>query len=76
MKKWRFDFGNGKAANGYIKIDAETVYSEEKGFGILSEKKVISGTATRRIPYQAIGYLPMLLSIFSLMYPKAGIKLR
>src|SRR4029079_15190519 len=30
---FKFDFGPGKAADGYTKVNADTVYSAESGFG-------------------------------------------
>ncbi len=36
MNKVRFDFGCKSAVNGYIKVDGECIYSEEKGYGILN----------------------------------------
>ena len=30
---WRFDFGSGKAADGYVQILPTTVYSDELGYG-------------------------------------------
>lgn len=35
MNKVRFDFGSKPVADGYVKVDGNTVYNEEKGYGIL-----------------------------------------
>jgi lysophospholipase L1-like esterase len=39
---YKFDFGNGKAANGFIKVDNKTSYNKERGYGFLDASKVIS----------------------------------
>ncbi|MDP2059751.1 MAG: hypothetical protein Q8J97_08425, partial [Flavobacteriaceae bacterium] len=31
----RFDFGSGKAKKGWTQVTASTVYSAEKGFGLI-----------------------------------------
>ena len=33
MARWRFDFGDGATAHGYVRVAAATTYSEETGFG-------------------------------------------
>ncbi len=38
--KLKFDFGNGKVEKGYVKVNSNTHYSIEKGYGLISVDKV------------------------------------
>ncbi len=40
VNSWKYDFGNGKVTDGFQAVTSESVYSKEKGFGIVSEKAV------------------------------------
>jgi len=37
---WKFDFGSGMVKKGFIAINAKTLYSKNKNFGLISEKSV------------------------------------
>ncbi|WP_303921432.1 glycoside hydrolase family 88 protein [Draconibacterium sediminis] len=41
--EWRFDFGNGKVADGFQAVTPATSYSKENGFGIISEIDLQTG---------------------------------
>ncbi len=38
-QSWRFDFGGGEAADGWIKVDKDCQYSSQKGYGFLGTSK-------------------------------------
>ncbi len=40
--EFKFDFGSGKTAKGYVRVSAESTYSKEKGFGFMPNSKVES----------------------------------
>lgn len=31
--KFKFDFGNGRTASGFVKVDETTIYSKSTGYG-------------------------------------------
>lgn len=39
-QSWKFDLGSGKAAPGYVPLTEQSVYSAEKGFGLVSANPV------------------------------------
>ena len=39
---WKFDFGSGAVADGFIPVDEKSTYDSEKGFGIISEGTIQS----------------------------------
>lgn len=41
---YRFDFGTGSAANGYIKITGDMVYSDKRGYGVEKKTEGIART--------------------------------
>lgn len=38
--QWKFDFGNGKAANGFTKIIESDIYTKKKGYGFESADEI------------------------------------
>ena len=37
-----FDFGSGQAAEGFVKVSQETLYSKVNGYGVVSEKPLVA----------------------------------
>lgn len=42
-QSWKFDFGDGKVQEGYQQVTNQSVYSSEKGFGIIASGEIIMG---------------------------------
>ncbi len=43
QKLIRFDFGSGKTEKGWTQVTGTTLYSEEKGFGLIPSGEMVSG---------------------------------
>jgi lysophospholipase L1-like esterase len=46
----RFDFGSGKVKKGWTQVTATTLYSLEKGFGLIPSGKIVSGETGSKDP--------------------------
>jgi len=47
----RFDFGAGKTEKGWTPVNATTLYSEEKGYGLIPSGEMVSGkTESKELP--------------------------
>ena len=45
---FRFDFGSGKTKKGWTQVTPTTVYSEEKGFGLIPSGEIKAGISHRK----------------------------
>jgi len=46
----RFDFGSGKVKKGWTQVTATTLYSAEKGFGLIPSGEILSGKTDLKDP--------------------------
>jgi lysophospholipase L1-like esterase len=69
---YKFDLGNGKAADGFTKIDSKTQYNQEKGYGFSDISKV---TAVERTGDDDLtsDYLSFKDTSFEIDVPSPGI---